>query len=102
MTQDNWQDCPTMKSVVEAMERGDEFQRWDGCDWVIWGGTYWSIDMKIRCRPAKPKTKTVVMREAFFWYGLYGIYSWDTREQSNRHGFIRYTGNERTEEVPCE
>ena len=103
MTQDNWQDCPTFQSVAAALDRGDEFQRWDGCDWVIWGGTYWSRDMRIRCRPAK-KTKTVLMCKALF-VGSQGHTSYDvqvgTEEQYGRC-FMQWIGEPYEVEVPHE
>ncbi len=98
-TNDGWQDCATMKSVVEAMERGDEIevQEFDGT-WTKWEGSIWSKTRRFRCRPAKPKTKTVVMRECLMKYSYGYEYVWFGGNPGVY--FVRYTGNERTEEVP--
>lgn len=105
MTQDNWQDCPTFESVAEAKKRGDyieyitdeenykyeEFKPWDTSKG--WFSTY-----EFRCRPAKPKTKTVVFQELEITYA-----PWTFITVFVPKDFIiecRYTGNERIEEVP--
>jgi hypothetical protein len=34
-----WKDLPTMQSVVEAQNAGEEIQRDSGCGWQDWNGS---------------------------------------------------------------
>ena len=93
MTQD-WQDCPTFQSVAEALDRGDEIacRRPSRDFWELWVKEDWFESWKYRCLPAKPKVKTVVMREIEV-----------TRHNLKMRMFVSdltFTGNKREEEVP--
>lgn len=107
MTQDNWQDCPTFQSVAEAKKRGDEIETNHGHADVFspWGGSVWEKQWKFRCRPAKPKTKTVVFKEyvvRFSFPPVWFIVECEAERVEDIYPGQKYkaTGNERTEEVP--
>lgn len=63
----DWTELKTLQDVAAAQARGDEIRFYAGDSaWEIWEAEVWCDDIKYRSRPVKPKTKTVVMREAVF------------------------------------
>ena len=101
----DWKDCSSLQDLAAAQARGDEIEIATlGGQWLSWVGHTWNCEWKFRCRPAKPKTKTVVLREALMLYTVGGYtYVWYSTSEAESWGtFIRWTGGERTEEVPCD
>jgi hypothetical protein len=97
----NWTELKTLQDIAAAHVRGDEIEVFglDG-DWVVWSGGSWCAGNPYRSRPRK-RTKTVVLRE-FLAAGPYGRhYHWTDTPKNVEHmeWFVRWTGNERIEEV---
>jgi hypothetical protein len=99
MTQE-WKDLPTLQDVAAAQAAGEEIELYYKFSetWHPWDGTIWEAQSKYRSRPVL-KTRTIVLREAVC-RALQGPYwlSWFSEEPE--HVFVKWTGNERTEEVP--
>ena len=99
-----WTELRNLQDVAAAQARGDEIEyKFNPAveEWYPWVDKLgWAKTWFLRSRPRK-RTKTIVIREWLsLLHGCYTYFWTSESDASKSSSFIRWTGNERTEEVP--